>query len=170
MAATSRERATSSASNSAPRIVGDAERAQVGFVERRVEPVGAETRLGIQLPHARDDRPGQPRRGVHRQIERDEVSRPDRIRVERLTRQIERGDVAAGIAQPRRRRREAERLPSHFIRGQQQHARHRSPTGSDWPLSRNSAAVSRGHPLRLGRDRPSPASGRDRAGRCLRGG
>ena len=52
---------------------------------------------------------------MHRQVERDQVGVVQRIRLERLTREIDQSDLDTGRAEPGRRRGQTERLPSHFV-------------------------------------------------------
>lgn len=50
-----------------------AERMKVIGIQWRVKPIGTKMRSRIQLPHARNSTRRDSRRGVHRQMERDQV-------------------------------------------------------------------------------------------------
>ena len=86
----------------------DAERSQPLLVERRVKPVGTNARGRIEATRLGDDRSGQPRGRVHRQVEGNQVrgaatSRPQRFfgGVDAVDRPARRArSQAAGDARP----------------------------------------------------------------------
>src|SRR5262249_23168309 len=65
------------------------------------------------------------RRRVHRQMEADEIRRCQSPGRDLLLRGVDRSHVPAVGAQPRRGRRNAERLPSHFVGADEERAAHR---------------------------------------------
>jgi hypothetical protein len=91
--------------------------AQIGFVHRRVKTVETKVRPWIQLPDAPDETRREPGGGVHRHMEGDQIGGGDGHRIEPLDGQIEGGNIMAGLAQPRRRRRQSEGLATHLIGG-----------------------------------------------------
>ena len=54
-----------------------AQRVEPFAIQRCVEPERADARAWVQAPDARENRPRQTRRGVHRQMKPDDVRRPD---------------------------------------------------------------------------------------------
>ena len=93
----------------------DANRSEPLPVERRVEPVRADSRRPVQRARLRDDGRGQARGRVHREMERDDVGRLDVGIAQPLLRHVDADDVPAAGAQPGRRRRESEGLAAHFV-------------------------------------------------------
>ena len=55
--------------------------AQVGFVQRRIEPVAADVRGGIESANFLDDFGREPGGGVHRQVEGDQIGFTNAVRV-----------------------------------------------------------------------------------------
>src|SRR4051794_4505099 len=103
----------------------DAERSQPWFVQRRVESERRDPRRRVRAARGGDHRPCEPRRRVHRQVERDEVGAAEPIDRHLLFRGVDRTHVPAVGAQPCRGRGDAERLPPHLVRADQQRAPHR---------------------------------------------
>src|SRR5207237_8406707 len=93
----------------------DAELPQVLGVYRRVQTVRAKVGGRIDLLDPRDDGGGEPRRRMHRQVERDECRAAETTLVELHDRQIAALDGRARLPQPCGRRREAERLPAKLV-------------------------------------------------------
>ena len=93
-----------------------AELAEVVGVYRCVEAVEAKMGARIEVADSFNERDGQPRGGVHRNIERDQISGANRRFAELFAGEIEAGDFGAGAAQPRRRRCQPKRLPPQLIR------------------------------------------------------
>ena len=71
-----------------------------------------------------DDGRRQPRGGVHRQVKGDEIGRAEDTVGELLLRRIDARDRQALGAQPGRSRRQAERLPAHFVGADEDAAHH----------------------------------------------
>ena len=92
------------------------ERAQIISIHWRVEAIATEMGAGIALAQRRDEFGGQPRGGMHRQIESDKLRVANCGVIQRLPRQIKAGDGMTAFAQPRSGRREAEGLPPKLVR------------------------------------------------------
>ncbi len=93
-----------------------AQPAQVFLVHRRIEAIETKVRPRIQRANLWNQPRRQPRCRMHRHIERDQIRRANRRFIERFTRKIEARNLVSSRAQPRRRRRQAERLPAEFVR------------------------------------------------------
>src|SRR5687768_16577918 len=108
---------------------------QHGLVQRRIQAVRANRRVGIYGAHAIDYRQRQPRGGMHRQIDSDETGRRHGIRLQPIARQIDGMCIDAGPPQPRQWRRHAERLsPEVVCRNQNYHnGCRRIGATSAWP-------------------------------------
>ena len=92
-----------------------AERTEPVGVERRIEAVGAEARGGIERACFSNERAGEARGRVHRQMERDEAGAANRVVGDRLLRGVDDAHVDAGAAQPGGRRGQAERLVTELV-------------------------------------------------------
>jgi hypothetical protein len=101
-----------------------AERSQPLVVQRRIQPEGADARRSVHPPGVRDDRRGQARRGVHRQVEGDEIGRDEAFLEESLLRHVDARDLPPRRAQPRRGRGDPEGLPAQFVRADEEAAHH----------------------------------------------
>src|SRR5437773_2365281 len=93
-----------------------AERTQPLGVQRCVQTVRANARRRVQRARVSDDRRSQPRRGVHRQMERDEVGGYEYLVSQTLLRRVDARDRPPRSVQPRRCRCEPEGLAAHFVR------------------------------------------------------
>src|SRR5258706_14056808 len=82
-----------------------------------------------------DERRGQARRRVHRQIERDEICAGNAIVAEPIPRGVHARSCHAGAAKPRRGRRQTERLASKVVRRNEQDL-HASPFYKQHPTSK----------------------------------
>ena len=94
-----------------------AERMKMVGIQRRVEPIGTKMRAGIQLPQARHSVRRDSRRRMHRQMKRDQVGPAHDIfvLVESFLRKVQLVDRRSVLAQPSRRRSQAERLMAKVI-------------------------------------------------------
>src|SRR5262249_6098368 len=88
------------------------------LVERCVQPVAADVCLRIHAPDAFDERPSEPRGGVHLEMNPDEGGRRQFCVVDRRPTRIHRDDIGSRATQPRGRRREAKRLAPELVCGQ----------------------------------------------------
>src|SRR6185295_13300693 len=69
-------------------------------------------------------RTGKPRRGVHRQMKAYQLRTDQALWTQLLFRRVDAGDRPSVSAEPRRSRRQAERLPSHLVSADQKRAAH----------------------------------------------
>ncbi len=97
----------------------DAQAPKEALVHRRVQPVDAQVRPGVDGPHARDHLCGNAGGSVHGDVEGDDIGGDERRLLQRLHGQIHAGDVDAGFAEPGGRRGEPERLMSKLVGGDQ---------------------------------------------------
>ena len=107
-----------------------AEAAQERLVHRGVEPVETEMRGGVERTDAGDDAGGDPRRGMHRHVDCDEVSGANRCGVEPIDGQILAADLRARSAQPRGWRCESERLATQVVGRKKKDPQRKLPRGS----------------------------------------
>ena len=94
------------------------EPAQEILVQRRVQAVEAHVRRGIEAFKPGHEGARQPGGGVHGQVDGDQAGVAHRLFVQVVDGQIVAGDRRPGLAQPRRRRRQPERLMAKIIGGQ----------------------------------------------------
>ena len=106
-----------------------AEAAQVILIERRVEAIEAEMRLGVEGLEPGHHGAGQPGRGVHGHVDANQAGRADRPFVEVLYGEVVAGDLGAGLGEPRCRRGQPEGLV---------------PKGRRWKEGRPSSPVTLG--------------------------
>ena len=92
-----------------------AEPAQEGFVHWRVKAVATQVRARVERLDPRQEGAGEARRGMHRQVDRDQRRRLDRLFFQRLNGKVDAGDRRPRLAQPSGRRRQAERLMTKVV-------------------------------------------------------
>ena len=93
-----------------------AERLQVGSVQRRIQSEATKTRLGIDALYPPDHRHRQARRGVHRQVERDQVRFMNRGLGKAVDGEIDASDIVPRSLEPRRGRRQPKWLAAELVR------------------------------------------------------
>ena len=91
------------------------ELAEVGFVDRGVQPEHGEPGAGREGAEPAEGGGRDPPRGVHREMDRDESRVVERLRIERLAREVDAAHRKARRAQPRRRLGESERLAAELV-------------------------------------------------------
>ena len=102
--------------------IGSSTRTDEHFrVEGGVEPVKAELAARIELPDALGHEDTQTERRVHRDRYRDEIRAPYFVLVERLHTQIDGLGLDASAVQKSQRARQAQRLVSQLVAGDQEH-------------------------------------------------
>ena len=89
----------------------------MSLVQRRIEPVTAKVRLRIECANALQDWQGEPRRRMHRQVKRNQVSFRHLDAGQRADRQVGASDVVPTIPKPCGWRRESKRLPAQIVGG-----------------------------------------------------
>ncbi len=99
----------------------DPRAAQQAFVQRGVEPIGAEVGARIDGAYTVHQAEKQLGGGVHRKEKRDQARTLHRPAGHGSDGNIRLRDVVAVLAQPRGRRSQAERLAAHFVGGDEQH-------------------------------------------------
>ena len=99
----------------------DSRRPQTFRSQRRVKSVRAQMRLRIPRANRFDQLQRQPRRRVHRHVKRNQPRVSRCLFPQRLPRQIQARHFMPAFPQPRRRRSQPKRLPSQFIRRNQQY-------------------------------------------------
>lgn len=96
-----------------------AERSQILRIHRRVQSIAAEVRVRIQFAQRRDQLHSEARGRMHRQINGDQSRAANGGLIERFARKIDALHIVTALAQPRRRRSQAKRLPPQFVRRNQ---------------------------------------------------
>src|SRR5713101_3961393 len=86
------------------------------LAERRIQAVRANRRAWIESPKRFDKLQRQPRSRMHRHVVRDPLRLTYRRLIQRLPGKIEAYHVVPALPQPRRGRRQPERLPPQLIR------------------------------------------------------
>ena len=94
---------------------GGATRAQERLVHGGVEAIHAKMGAGREPAHLGQRLDGDPGRGVHADVERDQTRVIELGRVEPLQREVDAFDVEAGAREPRGRRRQRERLATELV-------------------------------------------------------
>ena len=87
--------------------------------KRSVQSIRAEMRRGIDPANGLEQFQGQARGRVHRHIECNQGRLANRGFIQRIARKVLAGNRVAALAQPRRRRSQPKRLPSQFVRRNQ---------------------------------------------------
>ena len=109
--------------------------AQVLVVQRRVQTVATQVRRRVRGAQPRQQVRCQPRRGVHGEMDGDEIRCGRTLLVQALHRQVLAGHRPAFLVQPGGRRGQPERLPTEVVGGQEECA-----SGLGWRRRRGSLA------------------------------
>ena len=107
------------------------EPAQCPRIDRRVQAVGAQHRARRQGPNLRKDLQRDPGRGVHREVDGDDVGAGERIGRQALDREVRAAHLEPGVVEPARRLREPERLAPQLVGADEDDAGHRRSPMAD---------------------------------------